>query len=138
MERLTQKYLERLPTGVRVGPSYYRIELFDELIADEIELKGERKSRHAVEEPLTSENMAGVGDHLYGIVNHNAREIKLSRSQGEQSFRDSLMHEILHAVEYMLALEIREEDTWRLAPTLLDLFDRNPWLMEFLLRRSCK
>lgn len=70
-------------------------------------------------------------DHL-GLCQPDQREILLNPDQTEQSLQQTLLHELLHAIEQKLHLELTEHQVDLLALGLLDLFKNNPEMLTIL------
>jgi hypothetical protein len=104
------------PVSVLVGPFSYRV-VFS---ADRIkELEKESNTE------------------LYGITSHGDLEIALQPDCAEMVIRETLLHEVLHALFYNTGLTERlsekmEEQVIRsLSPALFDLLRRNPALLPY-------
>jgi len=78
---------------------------------------------------------------LYGETDHLQTEIRLNSGQSQDSLRDTVLHEVLHAVLWisgankLLTLDDDAEErlTRLLAPWLLTLLRDNPRLLAFLI-----
>ena len=72
-------------------------------------------------------------EHEYGkMVQHNC-EIFLSSAQSIQQLRDTLLHEVLHAVEGEMDLKLPETAIRRLATGALQVLRDNPHIVKLLL-----
>lgn len=56
-----------------------------------------------------------------------------SKGQHEDSLRDTVLHEALHAVSSVAQLDLEERQVYVLAAQLLDMFKRNPKFTRWLL-----
>lgn len=107
----------KLPRRVHVGPHTYRV------VCDAVAMAVECRD---------------AGEDLVGRCSHRTLTIHIEPDQAASQMRDTLLHEVLHAVANMTALDgewgdEREEETiLRLAPALLDVLRRNPRLVAFL------
>ncbi len=107
----------KLPGKVHVGPHTYRV------ICDTAAMNAECRD---------------ASEDLAGRCSHRTLTIHVDPDQARSQMRDTLLHEVLHAVANMTALdnewgdEQEEEVILRLAPALLDVLRRNPRLVEFL------
>ncbi len=101
-----------LPTRVKVGPHMYRVTAVPDV-------------GHVVHD----------GDEdLLGHVDHRSGEITLGTDMSASQKQDTLLHELLHAVLDLLGRD--DEALVRLmTPPLLDLLQRNPKLVEYLMQR---
>ena len=59
--------------------------------------------------------------------------IRVNPKQSADSRRDTLLHEIVHAVEHELLLNMTEKQVSRLATGLLSMLRTNPGVVDFLL-----
>ena len=67
-----------------------------------------------------------------GSCNRDFQKIIVCTSQPEDNVKDTLLHEVLHAVDYCMATKLTEDQVAALATGLLAVFLDNPTLMEFL------
>jgi hypothetical protein len=113
--------MAKLPKSVRVGPATYSIS------------RTEGDFLAACHQAQTN---------LLGWTNHTANRIVLRPDQGASSFRDTLLHECLHAVTDTIGLHDEigaDEDeklVRRLTPAVLDFIRDNPKLIEYLVEDS--
>jgi hypothetical protein len=77
--------------------------------------------------PLSEE----CGDFGRCMAGNQRIQIKANQAPGQ--LRDTLLHEVLHAVSYELYLELEERQVHILANGLLDTLRRNPKFTQFLL-----
>lgn len=71
-----------------------------------------------------------------GSCNRDYQKIMVVTTQPEDNIKDTLLHEVLHAVDYCMATKLTEDQVAALATGLLAVFLDNPELMEFLNARS--
>ena len=67
-----------------------------------------------------------------GSCNRDYQKIVVSTTQPLDNVKDTLLHEVLHAVDYCMATKLTEDQVAALATGLLAVFLDNPELMEFL------
>ena len=87
-----------------------------------------------------TEQIDASADDKLGITNGRRSEIQITSVQSPSSMRDTLLHELLHALCYESGLSpamgIAEDDEERmiriLTPSLLLLLRRNPQLLAYL------
>jgi hypothetical protein len=105
------------PASVRVGPYRYKVVVSAERIK---ELEKESNSE------------------LYGITTHGHLEIALQPDVADLILRETLLHEVLHAVLYNTGLSDRMSDKAEehlirgLSPALFALLRDNPDLVAYL------
>lgn len=68
----------------------------------------------------------------YGRCRSVTQEIHVNMGQAPHQMRDTLLHEVLHAVSNELHLELEERQVHVLANALLDTLRRNPKFTQFL------
>ena len=105
-----------LPASVQIGASCYRVS------CDEREFQGEE---HRAQQ-----------NSLWGVANYELEAILIKPAQTPNHQRNSLMHEVLHAIDWDrnlgLPKEIEERVIDCLAGGLVDFMERNPKAVEFL------
>ncbi len=69
----------------------------------------------------------------FGACVYHLLKIVIDETQNPQHKRDTLWHELLHAVEKELDLKISEKQVRQIASMQLAIMRGNPALMEFLL-----
>jgi len=81
--------------------------------------------------------------NLYGLTSHVKERIDISRSQSLHSARDTLLHEVMHAIWHTECMEygIRGEDAEEYLVTamssgIMAVTENNPWLVEVLWNRE--
>ena len=80
-----------------------------------------------------TEKAAGYGGgHGFGHVNHHSLTIELQSDQAEAQKRDTLLHEVIHAIDFAVHLELKERHVHALAAGLLCVLRDNPELVERL------
>lgn len=67
-----------------------------------------------------------------GSCNRDYQKIVVVTSQPEENIKDTLLHEVLHAVDYCMATKLTEDQVAALATGLLAVFLDNPTFLEFL------
>ena len=67
-----------------------------------------------------------------GSCSRDYQKIVVSTTQPLDNVKDTLLHEVLHAVDYCVATKLTEDQVAALATGLLAVFLDNPELMEFL------
>lgn len=72
-----------------------------------------------------------IGDDL-GQCRRDTREIVLNPNQVPDTLIHTLNHELIHAIEQTLELELTERQTDLLALGLMDLFRTNPMMLGLL------
>lgn len=86
---------------------------------------------------VTFEDMSGQG--VTGRTGVDALRILISTTSARGQQRDTLLHEILHAIFSMVGLTedlgpvTEESHILRLAPAILDVLRRNPDLVQYLI-----
>lgn len=109
------------PTTVKVGPYTYTVTLSDARIKE-----------------LEKENNAD----LYGFTAHSFLEIAVSPDMADLMVRETVLHEVLHAVLYTTGISNRfsenaEEHLVRaLSPALFQMLRDNPQLVTYLVGSS--
>jgi Zn-dependent peptidase ImmA (M78 family) len=68
----------------------------------------------------------------YGLCVADRCTIKIAKRQCDMQKRDTLLHELTHAVDHELKLEMKENQVHRMATGLLAVFRHNPQLVAFL------
>lgn len=69
----------------------------------------------------------------YGTCYHNKTTINVSPTQSIQSARDTLLHEVIHALETEGQLKMSERQVRLLATLLLAALRQNPSFAKFLI-----
>lgn len=86
-----------------------------------------------------------VGKEAMGLCNSGTHEIVMRTipSVSADQEKDTLLHEVLHAVLAVTGLDQRisektaEDMVGRLAPAILSLMRENPYLMSYLMENDC-
>ena len=108
-----------LPNFIYVGPHKYFVET----------------SKSALMEKMVEQKTSG----LMGHVSTGQATIYINTDYAPTQQRDTLLHEVLHAIVYDTALHldwdsVREEEVVsRLTPAILNVLRRNPELVECLM-----
>lgn len=73
-------------------------------------------------------------DHIFGLMLPLEQKIVVNPRQGDDMKRDTLLHEVLHAILMGAGLdgETEERIVSTISPALLDTFRRNPELVAYL------
>lgn len=74
------------------------------------------------------------GHSLAGLSNHVDQEFSIDPSQAPTGERETVLHEVLHAVFALTELsgDVEEDTISRLSPAMLDVLRRNPRLVAYL------
>lgn len=67
-----------------------------------------------------------------GSCSRDHQKIVVSTAQPLDNIKDTLLHEVLHAVDYCMATKLTEDQVAALATGLLAVFLDNPTFLEFL------
>jgi Zn-dependent peptidase ImmA (M78 family) len=80
---------------------------------------------------------------LYGLTNHDRGQIRLLRDQPLSSAKDTLLHEVLHAIwhGHSMSYGIQNEEAEEYAVTMMAtgimaVMEDNPWLREALFKEE--
>jgi hypothetical protein len=74
----------------------------------------------------------GEASNLYGYCDADRFEIHVNALKTDRSHADTLLHEVQHAIEKMLALDVSEETIRALATGLRQFFVSNPKVARWL------
>jgi len=100
------------PSSVQVGPYKYRV---------------------IVSKMAIIKANADAKDSRVGESDHSKQIITIDPKLGPDQLVETLLHEVLHAVNQVGGRFLDEDDVLRLSPLLLDTLRRNPELVEYLL-----
>lgn len=75
-----------------------------------------------------------MGDKL-GEHDSTQQVITLLASQHQEAIRDTLLHEVIHAVSDAMNLDLREKQVASLATGLVQIFRNNPHFLQFIATR---
>ena len=105
----------RRPREIQIGPFPFAV-VYDESVCN----------RDAIEQ--------GSGDHNFGLMRPLEQRIYVNPRQGPDMAKDTLLHEVLHALLMPLCLGSEEEEriVAPLSTGLLDVIQRNPEFVEWL------
>jgi hypothetical protein len=81
---------------------------------------------------------AEISDDELGRCDYNQQKIFISKQQASDTMRDTLLHEIIHAVHWLMGLadnSTEEEFTARTATGLRSVMLQNPEVVNYLLGR---
>lgn len=80
------------------------------------------------------DSVAQGSDHLFGLMLPFEQKIVVNPRQGDDMKRDTVLHEVLHAILLGMGLEddLEERVISTVSPALLDTLRRNPDLVEYL------
>jgi hypothetical protein len=102
----------------------------------EIVVLGHRYHFRVEEDP---ERTLGRGDtgHALGLTDLNRGKIIIrgGGEQAEDAARDTMLHEVIHVVNFLLQLDMDEATVGRLSTGLLDTLRRNPELVAAIISR---
>ena len=70
----------------------------------------------------------------FGQCDHGQLKITINPKQAKQQEQDTVLHEVIHAVEYGMQLEMEEEQVHSLASGLYAVLRDNPKLVKYLLK----
>lgn len=73
-----------------------------------------------------------------GEQERDAQQIKIKINQHHESARETLLHEVIHAVEEQLSLGLKEKQVHCLAIGMFQVLNENPDLVKYLLEKSPK
>lgn len=80
--------------------------------------------------PYTVAPMAhGAG---MGAADHRTQSIQIAAGQGHEQERDTLLHEVIHAIDYALHADLEERQVHALSAGLLAVLRENPEFVEWL------
>lgn len=105
-------------------------------LPSELMILGHRYHLSVVEDPNVTLGRSDAGDAL-GMtdLNRGLMRFRGGGEQSEDSVRDTLLHEVLHAVNYHMACDIHEDNIGRVATGLLAALRANPSLVAALISR---
>ena len=72
-------------------------------------------------------------DDLYGYCNHRALKIALNSNYAHRGYSETLIHEVVHAINSAIEEEPEEKDHARFCRALFSVFADNPSLLEYVL-----
>lgn len=72
------------------------------------------------------------GSRAFGEADHSALTIEIAAEQADAQKRDTLLHEVIHCIEFALHLEFEERQVHALASGLLCVLRDNPELVAYL------
>ncbi len=81
---------------------------------------------------------AEISDDELGRCDYNQQKIFISKQQASDTMRDTLLHEIIHAVHWLMGLadnSTEEEFTARTATGFRSVMLQNPEVVNYLLGR---
>lgn len=73
---------------------------------------------------------------LQGECNNQRQTIKIEKGNAFEQEQDTVLHELIHAVDYAMQTKLKEVQVAALATGLLAVMKENPALMEYLLASS--
>lgn len=76
------------------------------------------------------------GFHLAGECSNGKQRIKIESGNASSYERDTVLHEILHAIDYNMQSKMNERQVATMASGLLAVLQENPSLVEYLLDKS--
>jgi hypothetical protein len=66
------------------------------------------------------------------------QKIKIRKEQHFEALRDTVMHEVMHAIDEQMSLKLKESQVHALASGLLQLIRENPKFLRFLMEAQPK
>jgi|8_EtaG_2_1085327.scaffolds.fasta_scaffold223458_2 hypothetical protein len=78
-----------------------------------------------------------VSEEELGRCDYVRQIIYLNNQQGEDSIRDALLHEIIHAITYLMGLkdeDLEEAFVTRISTGLKLTLSQNQWLLDWIFR----
>lgn len=78
-----------------------------------------------------AEDVLGLSDNTNNVLSYRD-------DQHWQQKRDSVLHEILHSIDYSVAIGLEERQIHALGAGLYQLISENPTLMRWIARRPAK
>lgn len=63
---------------------------------------------------------------LHGMIDYQTKDIYVCRNKNDIQRRDTLLHELLHAMSCEFGVDLKERQVAMLATALLDTMARNP------------
>lgn len=82
------------------------------------------------------EKIDNEGDAVNGLFDPDAQTIQVVGTLPLEGAQDSLLHEVMHAVEFSMGLDLEETVIERMATGLLAVMKDNPRLVTYLRRRK--
>lgn len=84
--------------------------------------------------PYSVTTVAEVDDEgSLGRVQDPHLEIEILKDQHPLTRRDTLLHEVIHAIDHVTQIDLTEKQVYVLAGQLLDTLRRNPSFTEWLI-----
>jgi hypothetical protein len=77
-------------------------------------------------------------ENCLGRVDHNAQQIAVDDKQVLEAQQDTVLHEVLHAIENTLNLDVEENTIHLFATGVLAVLRENPEVTRFLLSKPRK
>ena len=75
-------------------------------------------------------------DDSLGYSDETNQKVLLKRAQHFEALKDTLLHEVVHAIDHAIGLDLREEQVRGLAGGILQVLRDNPKFARFLLERA--
>ena len=72
----------------------------------------------------------------YGHCQPEALTIRVNSTVPQQHQQDTLLHEVMHAIESFYDIDIGEENVRRMASALLTVLQANPQLVRYLTKKT--
>jgi hypothetical protein len=67
-----------------------------------------------------------------GAIDSTTQEVKLLEGQAFEAERDTALHEIIHAIDFSVAIKLKERQVHALAAGLLQVLRENPKFTKYL------
>lgn len=77
----------------------------------------------------------GIADGSYGSCEDGKQRICIAADLPPELEQDTVLHELLHAIDYAMQLKLSERQISALASGLMALISDNPDLAQYLLRK---
>lgn len=76
-----------------------------------------------------------TGGEFLGLSDNTMSKISIKEQQDWQQKRDTMLHEIVHSIEYSAGIGLEERQVHALGCCLYQLISENPTLMRWIARR---
>lgn len=78
----------------------------------------------------------GPGSGPIGLCVDTQCKILYTADQADQQLQDTVLHELLHAIDYAMALELTERQVQAMSAGVLQVLQANPEFTRWLIRRK--
>lgn len=83
----------------------------------------------------SSDSLEGDSGVVVGRCRPDLQEIQIRKGQTPENTQDTLLHELIHAIDYHAQLKLKERQVHVLASELLNTFWESPLVVGYLLTR---